>query len=155
MLSGFWHTRFGVLFCSVVLGCRYTPYTTGPCSQWCQFLNWHHWVPVGWGWGGVFECDHAHYRSVAVCSCTGSGVFRCTLFMVLYLSRVCRCVVHALLDRTSVHYMSLLAAERRSTIGLLFSSQYPCGTILVTPYSMLCYWRVPRAGPTPFYWPSY
>ena len=40
MLSGFCPGRFGVLFCRVVLGCRYTPYTSGPCCQWCQFLNW-------------------------------------------------------------------------------------------------------------------
>ena len=25
--------RFGVRFCSVVLGCQYRPETTGPCSQ--------------------------------------------------------------------------------------------------------------------------
>ena len=46
---------FGVLFCRVVLSCRYTPLTTGPRSQWCPFSNW-----------GVFECDTAHRRSVAV-----------------------------------------------------------------------------------------
>ena len=55
MLSGFCPTSFGVLFCSLVLGCRYTPLTTGPCSQWCPVSNW-----------GVFECDIAHRRSVAV-----------------------------------------------------------------------------------------
>ena len=31
--------RFGILFCSVVFGCRYTPLTTGPCSQGCPFHN--------------------------------------------------------------------------------------------------------------------
>ena len=54
MLSGFCPARFGVLFCSVVLGCRYTPKTTLPCSQWCP-------VP-----GGVFDCDIARRRSDAV-----------------------------------------------------------------------------------------
>ena len=39
----------------MVLGCRYTPKTTGPCSQWCSIPNC-----------GVFECDIAHRRSVAV-----------------------------------------------------------------------------------------
>ena len=55
--DAFWvcPARFGVLFCSVMLGCRYTPLTTGPCSQWCPAPNW-----------GVFECDIAHRRSVAV-----------------------------------------------------------------------------------------
>ena len=37
MVSGFYPARFVVLFCSVVLGCRYTPETTGPCSHWCPF----------------------------------------------------------------------------------------------------------------------
>ena len=40
-----------------------------------SFLTW-----------GVFECDLAHRRSVAVLyiRCTGSGIARCTLFMVLF-----------------------------------------------------------------------
>ena len=54
MLPGFCPARFGVRFCSVMIGCQYTPSTTGPCSQWCRFLT-----------GGVFECDIAHCRSVA------------------------------------------------------------------------------------------
>ena len=49
--------------------------------------------------------------------------------------------------------MRLLAAEPRSTSGLSFPCQYLCGTILVTPYSMVWDWRVSRAGPMPFYWP--
>ena len=40
---------------------------------------------------GVFECDLAHLRSVAFCECcTRLGVIRCTLFMVLFLCRICR-----------------------------------------------------------------
>ena len=46
--------------------------------------------------------------------------------------------------------MLLLAVEPRSTIGLLFPCQYLCGTILVTPYSMVWDWRVSRAGPMLF-----
>ena len=62
----------GVLYCqfwSIVLqsGARlpiYPPQTTGPCSQWCPVLNW-----------GVFECDIAHRRSMAVlCILIRSGV---------------------------------------------------------------------------------
>ena len=75
--------------------------------------------------------------------CTRSGVSRCTLFMVLFLSHMCWCGLHA-----------VLAAEPRSIGGLLFSSQYLCGTVLVTPCSMVWDWRVSRAGPIPFYWPS-
>ena len=33
-------------------------------------------------------------------------------------------------------------------------SQYLCGTILLTPYSIVWDWRVSRAGPMPFYFPS-
>ena len=55
MLSGFCPASFGVLFCSVVLGCRYTPSTTGPRSQWCTFFT-----------GDVFECDIANRRYVLV-----------------------------------------------------------------------------------------
>ena len=45
--------------------------------------------------GGVFECDHAQFR-YSVC-CTRSGVTRCTLFMVLFVCRMCRCGLHAAL----------------------------------------------------------
>ena len=34
---------------------------------------------------------------------------------------------------------------------LVFPCQYFCGTILVTPYSMVWNWRVSRAGPMPVY----
>ena len=44
------------------------------------------------------------------------------------------------------------ATTRWSTSRLLFPCQYLCGTILVTPYSMVWDWRVSRAGPIPFYW---
>ena len=50
--------------------------------------------------------------------------------------------------------MRRLAAERRSTAGLLFPSQCPSGTILLTLYSMVWDWRVSRAGPMRFYWPK-
>ena len=59
---------------------------------------------------------------------------------------VCRCDIGTL--------MSLLAAEPRSTAGPSFHCKYLCGTILATPYSMVWDWRVSRAGPISFYWPS-
>ena len=37
---GFCPALFGVQFCSVVLGCRYTPSTSGRRSQWCTVSNW-------------------------------------------------------------------------------------------------------------------
>ena len=51
--------------------------------------------------------------------------------------------------------MRLLAAEPLSITGHLFHGQCPCGTILVTPCSMVWDWRVSRARSMPFYWPSY
>ena len=42
--------------------------------------------------------------------------------------------------------MRLLAAEPRC--------QYLCETVLVTLCSIVWDWRVSRAGPMPFYWPS-
>ena len=86
--------------------------------------------------------------------CTRSGVSRCTLFMVLFLSHMCWCGLHAVLRSYIGTLMTLLAAEPRIINGLLFSSQYLCGTVLVTPCSMVWNWRVSRSGPIPFYWPS-
>ena len=56
MLSGFCPASFGVRFCSVVLGCQYTH---------LKRLN----RSVSGAWfltEGVFECDIAHLRSVAI-----------------------------------------------------------------------------------------
>ena len=50
--------------------------------------------------------------------------------------------------------MHLLAAEPRSTAGLLFPSRYLSRTILVTLCSTVLDWRVSRVGPIPFCWPS-
>ena len=74
-----------------------------------------------------------------VCS-IGLGVTRCTLFMPLYLCRtVCVSAGYTWWSGcTSVYVlMRLLAAESRSTAGLLFPSQCHCGTILLTPYSVV------------------
>ena len=94
--------------------------------------------------------DLWHYY---VC-CTRSGVIRCTLFMVLFLCRMCQCGLHAALSSHIGTLLRLLPAEPCSIAGLLYPCQYPCGTILVTQYSMVWDWRVSRAGPMPFYWPS-
>ena len=55
MLSGFYPTRLGVLLCSVVLGCRYTPNATGPCMHGASFIT-----------GFMLEYNIAHRRSIAV-----------------------------------------------------------------------------------------
>ena len=86
--------------------------------------------------------------------CTRSGVTRCTLFMVLFLYRLCRCGLHAVLWSHISALMRLLAAEPLSIAGHLFPGQCLCGTILVTPCSLVWDWRASRAGLMPFYWPS-
>ena len=55
MLSGFCPASFGVLFCSLVLGCRYNLKLLDRAVSGARFLT-----------GGVFECDISHRRSVAV-----------------------------------------------------------------------------------------
>ena len=76
----------------------------------------------------VFECDMWQYY---VC-CRRPVVTRCTLFMVLFLCRMCRCWLHAALWSHIGTLKRLLAAEPRSIAGLLFPFQYLRGTILVT-----------------------
>ena len=124
-----------------MLGCRYTPYTTGPCSQ-CSQL-------------GVCLSVTLHIIDLwqYYVWCTRSGATRCTLLMVLFF-RMCLCGLHATLWSHIGSLMRLLAAEPRSIAGLLFPLQYLCGTILVTPYSMVWNWRVSKAGPMSLYWPS-
>ena len=94
--------------------------------------------------GGVFEGDIAHRRSVQfyVC-CIRSGVTRYTS---LNQDRMCQCGLHAVPWSHICILMRRLAAEHRSTAGLLFTSQCPSGTILQSPYSVWD-WRVSRAGP--------
>ena len=62
---------WSILFCSVVLGCRYTPlnYLDRVVSG-ARFLTGGDWV---------LHCYIAHRRYMAVC-CTRSGVTQCTLF---------------------------------------------------------------------------
>ena len=55
MLLGFCLASFGILFCSVVFGCRYTPWTMDRVVSGACFIA-----------GGVLNCDLSHCRSVAV-----------------------------------------------------------------------------------------
>ena len=86
--------------------------------------------------------------------CIRSGVTRCTRLMMRYLDRRCQCELHAVPWSHIDILMRHLAAEPRSTAGLLFPSQCPSGTILLTPYSMVWDWRVSRRWPMLFYWPE-
>ena len=105
--------------------------------------------------GGVFECNILIVDPWQSFVCLlRSGVKRCTLFMVLYLDRMCQCGLHAVLWSHIGALMHCLAAEPRSTAGLLFPSRCPCGMTLLTKYSMVWDWRVSGAGPMLFYWPK-
>ena len=105
--------------------------------------------------GGVFECDIAHRRSVAVL---------CMLYKIrcnpmhplngLYLGRMCQRGLHAVPWSHIGILMCPIAAQPRSTAWPLFLYQCPSGTILLTPYVMVWDWRASRAGPMLFYWPK-
>ena len=57
---------------------------------------------------------------------------------------MCQCRLHAVPWSYIGILMRHLAAEPRSTAGLLSLSQCPSGTILLTPYSMVWDWWVSR-----------
>ena len=144
MLSGLCPASFGVLFGSVVLGGRYTPYT-GPSSQWCPVSNW----------GACLSVTFLIVDPWQSCVCfIRSGVTRCTLLMMLYLDRMRQHGLHAVLWSHIDTLMHRLAAEPCSTAGLVFPSRCPSGSILLTSYSMVWDWRVSRAGPMLLYWPK-
>ena len=86
--------------------------------------------------------------------CTRSGVTRSTHFVALYLCLICQSGLHAVLSSHIGIILRLPAPEPRSTAGLLFPSQSLSGMIWLTPYLMVWDWRVLRAGPMPFCWPS-
>ena len=146
MLYNFYSTQFSI---SAIIKKNFgrRPYTLKLLDRavsGARFLTW-----------GVFEWDIAHRRSVAVLwSFITSGLTRCTLLMVLYLDYMCQCGLHAVLWSHIGTLMHGLAAEPRSTAGLLLPSRCLCGTILLTPYSILWDWRVSRAGLMLFYWPK-
>ena len=105
--------------------------------------------------GGMYECDITHCRSVAVL-CKLDKI-RCNLmhsFVVLYMCRMCQCGLLAVLWSHIGILIHLLAAEPRSTVGPLFPSLCPCGTILLALYSTVLDCRVSRARPMIFYRPK-
>ena len=105
--------------------------------------------------GGVLNCNLSHRRSVAVL-CMMYKI-RCNSMHPLCGALPLPCVPVRVTRGTLIahRYTSAIpAAEPCSTAGLLFRSQYLSGTIWLTPYSMVWDWRVSRAGPMPFCWPS-
>ena len=61
----------------------------------------------------------------------------CTLFMVLYLCRMCQCGLHVVLWPHIDILMRLIATGPGSNARLLFPSQRLCGMILLTMYSLV------------------
>ena len=84
--------------------------------------------------GGVFKCDLVHRRSVTVICmlykirCNPMHHFYSALPVPYVPVRVTSC---------SVMTYRYTYAEPGSTAALLFPCQHLCGTILVTPYSMV------------------
>ena len=101
--------------------------------------------------GGVFECDVAHRRSVAVLCMLHK--IRCNQSHLLYDVRLVPYVpVRVKRGAVIAHWFTY--APPSCIAGLLLHFQYPCGTILVTPYSMVWDLRFSRAGPKSLHWPS-
>ena len=102
--------------------------------------------------GGVFDCDIVHRRSEAILCILYK--IRCNPMHPLngalpapYLPvRVTR---GAICSHIGI-LMCRLVSEPRSTTGLLFPSQCPSGTTLLTPSSIVWDWWVSRAGPMLF-----
>ena len=79
-----------------------------------------------------------------------SGVTQRILLVVLYLDRMCQYRLHVVLLSHIATLMHCLAAEHRSTSGLLFPSWCPSGMIFLTPSLIVWDWHVSRAGPMLF-----
>ena len=112
MLPRFCPACFGVLFCSVVLGCRCTS-TTYRVVSGASFLTWDLSVTM-------HIVDLWQYY---VC-CIRSGASRCTPLTAIYLCCTCKYGLHSLLWSLIDILMPFFAAGPRSTAGLSFLSQY-------------------------------
>ena len=143
MLSGLC-CRFGLLFCSVCLASDSHLKLLDRAVSDARFLT-----------GGVFECDIAHRRYVAV------------LCMLYYITCNPMHLLNGALPGPSVPVrlhgvpwshigilMPRLATEPCRETVLLFLCQCPSETILLTPCLMVWNWWVSRAGPLFFIGPS-
>ena len=83
------------------------------------------------------------------CSRAVSGVTRSTHFVALYLCLMCQSGLHAVFDRTSVYFCACPLQNLA-----LPQDFYSLWNDLFAPYLMVLDWRVSRAGPVPFCWPS-
>ena len=89
-----------------------------------------------------------YLRSVAVLyvCCASSDVTRWTLFMELYLGRMCLGKLHAVRCSNMGTLMCLFAAQSLSTAWSLFVCQYICEMILVILYLMVWDWPFQEQG---------
>ena len=128
--------RFGVEYCSAV-------WSSAPDTHLKLLYRVVSRARLQTAWGCV-ECGIAHRRSVVVLSMLYK--IRCNRMLPLYGALSVKYVPEFLWSHIGI-LIRLLAIEPRSTIGPLFLSQCPCGTILVNQYSMVWDSRVSRAGP--------
>ena len=102
--------------------------------------------------GGVLSVTLLIINLLQFCvCCIRSGVTRCICLMMRYLDRMCQWALHAVPWSHIGILVFQIAAEPRSTVGLLFPSQCPSGTIMLTPYLMVWERWVSRAGPMLFF----
>ena len=128
------------------------------CSAvWCLAADTHLklldrvvWCPVT-NWGCVSVCDSARCRSVAVL-CMPYKV-RCNLMHPLN-GAVPGAYVPVWITCGALVAHRYNYARSRWTPGILYPSQCPSGTILLTPYSIVWDGRVSGAGPMLSYWPK-
>ena len=141
MIDHFLGDAFGVLSCLVLEYCS---------AVWCSVADTHLKLLYRVVRGARFLTSPVFTGDVfwqySAC-CMRLGVIWCTIFMVLYVGRMCERGLHAVLWSHIRIPIRFLAAEPRSIVEPLFLSQCPCGTILLTLYSMVWDWRVSRAGP--------
>ena len=113
-------------------------------AVWCSAADTHHKLldrvvsGASFFTGGVFECDLEHRRSMAVLCILYK--IRCDPLHAVYGALPIPHVPVLVTRNAIAHrytYAPPIAAEPRSIAGLLFPCQYLCGTILMTPYSMV------------------
>ena len=102
---------------------------------------------------GVYVCDIAHRRSLAVLCMLYK--FRCKLMRPLY-GALLGPYVPLLVRRGDlvIHRYTYLTPFCSTLSVPLFLSECPCGMTLLTLYSIVWVWQVSRAGPMLFYWPK-
>ena len=145
---------FGVLSCpfwSTVL----------PCGARLPIHTLNYWtvkslVPVFW----LGLCLSVWHCSSSICGSTvyavyKLGVTRSTLFLVLWLYRMRQCWLHAMLwSDIGVCLCGALQSLAILQDIILFPSQCPCVTILLTLYLMVWDCWVSKAGSMLIYWPN-